>query len=93
MGIVRSHRGSIHLVLVTLQDRDVVSDHEENRILQLAFGGSLKHTLGFFETVQQKIRGGKTAIRKSKVGLNRDLLQGCLDRSFKSARPVCGKAA
>ena len=28
-------------------------DHQESTI-QLAFGGSLKHTLGFFETVQEK---------------------------------------
>ena len=35
----------------------------------------------------------KTAIPNPTSGSDRDLLLGCLNRSFKSARPVCGKAA
>jgi hypothetical protein len=53
---------SIHLVLVTLKDRDVVLDHQEIRIFQLAFGGSSKHTLGFLETVQEEIGRCKIGI-------------------------------
>ena len=63
-------------------------------ILQLAFGGSLKHTLGFFETVQEKIAGRKIAVPEEQ---SRDrsaiVFLGCLDRSFESAGPLGGKAA
>ena len=45
-----------------LQDRDGVSHHEETGVFQLPFGGALQHTLGFFETPQEKIGGYKAGM-------------------------------
>lgn len=49
----QSHQ-SVHLLLVTLQESDVVSVDQEIGYFQLAPGGSLKRTLSFSEAVQKK---------------------------------------
>ncbi len=62
-------------------------------VLQLAFIGLLKSALGFGEAVEEEIAGRKIAVPEGNVGTGRDIFPGCLDRSFKSACPLGGKAS
>ena len=82
----------IHLVLIALQHRHVVSDLQHRRILQLAFGRALKRALGVGEAIEEKIALRKTAVPNDNVGLERDSSSGHLHRSFKSAGPMGGQA-
>jgi hypothetical protein len=45
--------GLIHLLLVALQKREVISKHQEFGEFQLALGGSLKSALGFLKAIQE----------------------------------------
>src|SRR6185295_13738381 len=83
----------IHLVLVTLEQRDVVSDHQMSSVLKLTFISLLKSALGFGKLVRIKIGGCKIAVTEGKVGAGRDFLPGYIDRSFKSACSLGGKTS
>ena len=82
----------VHLLLVALQHRDVVSEDEKDGHFQLALGSALKRALRFGEAVGEKIGQRKTAIRNRKVGIGRDSFLGRFNRSFESAGPMSGKA-
>jgi hypothetical protein len=84
---------AIHLLLVTPQQRDVVSHHQMTSVLQFAFISLLKRTLGVGEAVGEEIAGRKIGIAKDNVGTGRDTSPGYLDRSFKSACTLGGEAA
>ena len=62
-------------------------------MFQLALRGALKCALRFGEAVGEEIALRKSAIGDRHVGMRRDFLLGCFNRSFKSAGPVSGKAA
>jgi hypothetical protein len=63
------------------------------RVLQLAFGSSLKRALGLGETVEEKIARCKIAVPKGNVGMGPDFLLRYLDGSFEAACPLGGKAS
>ena len=85
-------RYSIRLGLVALQHCEVVSHHQKIGFLQLAFGGFLKSALDFAKAVEEKVAGRQVVVRKEKAGIGRECFLGRFDRSFKSARPMSGKA-
>ena len=62
-------------------------------VLKLTFISLLKSALGFGKVVEIEIAGRKIAVPEGNVGMGRDLFPGCLDRSFKSACPLGGKAS
>src|SRR3954453_9862668 len=80
-----------HLVLVTLEHSNRVSKGHEIWIVQLAFGGSPNRTFGFGKAVRVVVAQSKTAVPKDKVGIGREFLLGCLDRSLISACSKNGK--
>ena len=84
--------GPVHLLLVTLQHRDVVSEDETAGDFELALGSRLKRPLGFREATGEEIAPRKIAIRHPPVGISRDFFARCLDRSFVSAGPMGGNA-
>ena len=59
----------IHLVLVTLEHRDRVSEHQEIGVLELAFGRSLQSALGFGEAIEEIIAPRKIAVPENKGGI------------------------
>ena len=82
----------VHLLLVSLQHRDVVSDDEKTGEFQLALGRRLNRPLGFLEATGEEIAPRKIAIPHPNVGINRDFFARCFDRSFVSAGPMGGNA-
>jgi hypothetical protein len=63
------------------------------RVLKLTFISLLKCALGFGKVVEIEIGRRKIAVPEGDVGTERDIFPGYLDRSFKSACPLSGKAS
>src|SRR5262245_28340390 len=82
----------VHLLLVALDRRDVVSQDQESGVFQLALRRALKRALRFRDTVREKIAHRKTCIRHRKIGIRRDCFLRCCDRYWKSAGSVRGYA-
>src|ERR1051325_6277531 len=83
----------IHLVLVPLDQRDIVSKRQMVRVHSLVFESSLKNALGLGEAVEEQIAKRQTAISQRKVGMDGDLFLRHLDRPFKAACPMGGNAS
>ena len=83
----------VHLLLVALQQRDVVSDDPKHGRFQMAIRGKLKCAVRFGEAVREEIALRKSVVRKRIVGTLRDLLLERVNRSLPSAGPVSGKAS
>ena len=82
----------VHLLLVSLQHRDVVFEDKKTEEFQLALGSRLNRPLGFREATGEEIAGRQIAIRHRKVGISCDFFSRCLNRFFVSAGPMRGNA-
>src|SRR5262245_5099897 len=91
LALGQSHH-PIHLVLVTLEQRDSVTPHPPRRAFQLVLGSALKNALRFGKAVEEEIARRKITIAKGNVRVGRDKFLGYLDGPFKSACLLGGKA-